>query len=287
MAAYAPLLSEPAFAADVQANGWGSPGSRRSGKLLRRVSHRIFEETDRTVWFVLFACLVSVTTLCVHLGIFYYPAPPSTPSPEKLTYPNPYIGLEKAVLVDPAPAAPIVNFPLLLAQINSSDPTAAYVQQPHWNSYFGMIYPEDREFLINTEVSTIAQFRTLDFGMERCVATLEIPSQDQIQDKPSKSISTSAVPFTMEIWVLDAEERIDPHSLTWATRPTRIDLLTTMVFHRGYNLLHSSPFLCQARTFLAFEIRCSACHLHFRQDKKSPRLAFFITQHPSSLDVED
>ncbi|KAJ7239570.1 hypothetical protein B0H12DRAFT_1326607 [Mycena haematopus] len=285
MATYAPLLSE-SFEADGQADGWGPRMRRRPWRRLS-VFRQIFEETDRTVWFVSLACLVSVATFCVHLGIFN-PNAPSASSPAKLTYPNPYIGLEKAVLVDPAPAAPIVNFPLLLAQINSSDPTAAYVQRPHWNSYFGMIYPEDREFLVNPVVSTIAQFRTLDFGMERCVATLEIPSPDEMLDMPGKTISSSDAPFTLDVWTLDAEDRIDPHSLTWTTRPRRIDLLTTMVVHQGYNLLHSLPFPCLARTFLAFEIQCSACNLHFRQDKKPPRLAFFITQYPSSSrGVED
>ncbi|KAF8157310.1 hypothetical protein K438DRAFT_1732311 [Mycena galopus ATCC 62051] len=281
MATYTPLLSEPPLAAD-EVDGWDSPRSRRAGDLPWRrpsVLRRIFGERDRTVWFVLLACLVSIATLCVHLGILHDTASPGILSPTKLTYPNPYIGLENAVLVDPMPAPPIVNFPLLLAQVNSSDPTTAYVQQPRWNSDFGMIYPEDREFLVNNEVSTISQFRTLDFGMEHCVATLEIPSQDQIQDTPRKSISSFDAPVTLEIWMLDAEERIDPHTLTWTTRPARIELLTTIVVQQGYNRLDSLPFACRARTLFTFEISCSACYLHFQQDTKPPRLAFFITQY--------
>jgi hypothetical protein len=61
------------------------------------------------------------------------------------------MGLDNAVLVDPSPVAPIINFPLLLAQINSSDPSAIYLQQPHAPTSFGMIYPEDRDFLVNSE----------------------------------------------------------------------------------------------------------------------------------------
>ncbi|KAJ6609542.1 hypothetical protein B0H10DRAFT_1769624, partial [Mycena sp. CBHHK59/15] len=90
---------------------------------------------------------------------------PHGPPPTKLTYPNPYIGLENAVLTDAAPAKPIINFPLLLAQINSSEPSEVYMQLTQWPTAFGMIYPELRYF----------EFRTIDFGMERCAATLEIP----------------------------------------------------------------------------------------------------------------
>lgn len=126
----------------------------------------------------------------------------------------------------------------------------------------------------NNQVSTVAQFRTLDFGMEHCVATLAIPSQEQIQDIPSKNISRFNDSFPLEIWALDAKDGISPQRLTWASRPARIGLLTTMVVRQGYNLLDSPIFPCPARSFLAFEIRCSSptCRLRFRQDKKSPRL---------------
>ncbi|KAJ7696986.1 hypothetical protein B0H17DRAFT_842768, partial [Mycena rosella] len=188
----------------------------------------------------------------------------------KLFYPNPYIGLEKAVLTDPTPAPPVINFPLLLAQINSSDPSAVYLQQPHSPTSFGMIYPEDREFI----VSTIAQFRTLDFGLERCVATLAIPSPADVENLPDKRVSSSNEPCSLEIWSLDAPESIRPRILSWATRPRRLDLVTTIVVRPGHNLPDTPEFPCPARTALAFELSYSdsSCHLRFRQNKKSPRL---------------
>jgi hypothetical protein len=87
--------------------------------------------------------------LTIHVTDYHWHTSPPTPS--KLRYPNPYIGLENAVLTETDPAAPIINFPLLLSQINSSNPTAVYPQQPHSPTSFGMIYTEDREFMVNNE----------------------------------------------------------------------------------------------------------------------------------------
>ncbi|KAJ6529058.1 hypothetical protein DFH09DRAFT_1045381 [Mycena vulgaris] len=271
MATYTPLLSDPALVADVQNDAWGSPPPTRAVYRSSSFLRRIIQETDRTVWVVLLACLVSVISLVLNILTTFHSGL-SAPRPTKLTYPNPYIGLEKAILTDVSPTAPILNFPLLLAQINSSDPSAVYLQQPHWPTSFGMIYPEEREFI--PQVSTIAQFRTIDFAMERCVVTLAIPSPADLRNIPSKRVLSSNEPCPLEIWSLDAPDDIRPRILSWTTRPRRINLLTTMIVRPGRNLLDSPPFPCPSRTLLAFELNYStaACHLHFRQDKKSPRL---------------
>ncbi|KAJ6552848.1 hypothetical protein B0H19DRAFT_949352, partial [Mycena capillaripes] len=123
-------------------------------------------------------------------------------------------------------------------------------------------------------VSTIAQFRTIDFNMERCVATLEIPSPADVKNLTSKNVSSSSEPFLLEIWTSDIVKDIRPLTLSYTTRPPRIAPPTTMVVHSGYNLRDSPPFPCPSRSLLTFETSCStpACNLHFRQDTKSPRL---------------
>ncbi|KAJ7430360.1 hypothetical protein B0H11DRAFT_2263585 [Mycena galericulata] len=277
MDTYIPLLSDPALVNDVHNDGWDSSVPRRSSYAPQRKA----EVPDRRVWIVLFATLISLVSLVLNIADFRSPPPqPST----KLIYPNPYVGLDRAVLTDAAPAPPIVNFPHLLAPINSSDPSAVYLHQVHWQSSFGMIYPEEREFLVDTQVSTVAQFRTIDFKMERCVATLEIPSPADVQNLTSKRVSLSSQPFLLEIWTLDTTEDIPTRTLSYTTRPPRTSLLTTMVVDSGYTLRSSPPFPCPSRSLLTFEIGCSipGCSLHFRQDTKSPRLAFYITQYPSA-----
>ncbi|KAJ7038981.1 hypothetical protein C8F04DRAFT_1088138 [Mycena alexandri] len=284
MATYTPLPSCP-HASDVQDDGWGSPAPKREATRLEpsfsSSLRRIAEIADRTVCFVFVACLVSLASLAMNITRTFSPPLSSAPSPTKLHYPNPYIGLEHAVLTDVSPPAPIVNFPLVLAQTNSSNPKSVSLQQPHSLTTFGMIYPQEREFLVDEEVSTIAQFRILDFRMERCIAVLEIPSSADVHDFPNKTVALSDDSLHLQIWLLDAADDIDPHTLCWVTRPRRTSLLSTMAVRPGHNLLESPTFTCPARSLVTLEISCSTprCHLQFRQDKKSPRLAFFLRQH--------
>ncbi|KAJ6513571.1 hypothetical protein C8R47DRAFT_1286223 [Mycena vitilis] len=112
----------------------------------------------------------------------------ASPPSLKLTYPNSYIGLEKAVINDTTRAQPIVNFPLVLAQINSSKPLSEELKRNRLFSEYGEIYPREREFLVTHEVLTIAQFRMIDFRMESCSATLQVPSLADVEALPEKKV---------------------------------------------------------------------------------------------------
>ena len=98
------------------------------------------------------ACIVCVITTVMNVmalrSLDSTPRPKSLPS---LEYPNTYIGLENADLYDPTPLPPVHNFPRLLAQINSSDPSLVYLDLHRWSSGFGMIYPPDRQFLVSSQ----------------------------------------------------------------------------------------------------------------------------------------
>ncbi|KAF8183861.1 hypothetical protein K438DRAFT_1466455, partial [Mycena galopus ATCC 62051] len=215
---------------------------------------------------VLLACLASIVSLVLNLIQLSSRLTPSGPSSAKLTYPDPYIGLEQAGLSATTLAKPIINFPLLLAQINFSEPTTVYMQSTHWPTAFGMIYPELRYF----EASTVVQFRTIDFGMQRCVMTLEIPEVPEL----TKNFASSAGPCPLEVWSLDASDGIQPRTLSWAARPRRSHLHTTMMVGPRPLLLHGPSFNCPSRTLFTFEIayRAPHCHLRFQQDPDLPRL---------------
>ncbi|KAF8183860.1 hypothetical protein K438DRAFT_1484773, partial [Mycena galopus ATCC 62051] len=138
----------------------------------------------------------------------------------------------------------------------------------------GEVYPEEREFLVTHEVFTVAQFRTIDFAMERCVATLEIPSLADVERLARKKVSISNEPCMLQIWSLDTASDAQPRTFSWTSRPRRISLLTTMIVGSLPSLFSSSFFRCASRTTLAFEISSPSpsCHLHFRQDTNLPRL---------------
>ncbi|KAJ7160002.1 hypothetical protein C8R43DRAFT_1124367 [Mycena crocata] len=284
MAVNTPLLSDPEAASVSNNDDWDSPESKSIHAHARSRS-LLGGSTKRTDHLVLLACLTSVASLFLNITRFHLHANSPSTARGKLGYPNPYIGLERAILKDTTPPAPIVNFPLVLAQINSSEPGTIYLQQPHSPTFFGMIYPEDRDFLVTNQVSTIVQFRSLDFQMEQCIAMLVTPSPTDEQKFPNKNVSSSIEPFPLEIYSLREAVDLDPYALSWSTRPARGEILTTLGFLPGQeNVLESPAFDCPARTLITLEIHCATpnCHLRFRQDKKAPRLAFFITQYSSA-----
>ncbi|KAJ6543329.1 hypothetical protein B0H10DRAFT_1970448 [Mycena sp. CBHHK59/15] len=110
-----PLLSEPTMpSSSAEIEEWGSPPPSEPRKASRG------GPGDRTVWLILLACLISIATLIFNIARL---AHSDDIEPQvKLDYPNPYVGLENAILKHPVTPAPILNFPLLLAQINTSDP---------------------------------------------------------------------------------------------------------------------------------------------------------------------
>ncbi|KAJ7662328.1 hypothetical protein B0H17DRAFT_953229 [Mycena rosella] len=190
--------------------------------------------------------------------------PKSVQSRVRLIYPDPYIGLQNAVLKNAPHPAPITNFPLVLAHVNSSAPADIFLEQAHWPSNFGMIYPEDRTFM----VVTIVQFRAVDFGMENCVLVLAT------HDMESANFSAATTPFPFEIWGVDSTDSVDPRKLSWKSRPRRTHLAASMTFPPGRNRLETPPFSCPSRALFTFEITCSApgCYLKFLQTNKSTNL---------------
>jgi hypothetical protein len=111
--------------------------------------------TRRTSWIVIIACALSILSTAVNVAANVFRKSSNFSSTASLEYPNQYVGLETARLHDISILPPIVNFPLLLAQINASDPSTVFADLHRWPSGFGMVYPEDRRFLVSDKVISL------------------------------------------------------------------------------------------------------------------------------------
>ncbi|KAF8641552.1 hypothetical protein AX16_009929 [Volvariella volvacea WC 439] len=148
-----------------------------------------------------------------------------------------------------------------------------------------MIYPEDKQFLVNTKVSTILQFRVLDYGMERCTLTFSLPTPEGLADPHHSKAVALGGPIHLSIWRLDSSEPLEPSSLSWSNRPPRRrDAMEFYVQPEG-SLIESEEFRCPAGSLQTYEVACSPrnsdCYIWFQQDHKEPRLALYLTQKQS------
>ncbi|TFK50663.1 hypothetical protein OE88DRAFT_282959 [Heliocybe sulcata] len=184
----------------------------------------------------------------------------------KLPRPNQFVGLDTI----PRPTSPIhrefTNYPSLVIQIDSSRPGFVYSDDPNGHMTFrGYVSPEDRRIQISSVVSTVVQFRALDFGMEDCELSIALPS-----DVEGKNISLPRTGSTndVDIWHLGGHDPIDAKKLSWSTRPDRVRKIATVDLQAG--TLFSQRFHCHQDSVHLLEIACASkspsCGIEWWQD---------------------
>lgn len=127
----------------------------------------------------------------------------------------------------------------------------------------------------------------MDFDYEDCQVVIEVPSQDVLDTVWSKSISLSHDIVGVDIWRLaDDSEFVDPRTLSWKTRPRRVDQspLVTLDIAIGASVV-SQRFPCKQDAVIGFEVGCRGenCSVDFWQDRREPRLGEFPAADRSGL----
>ncbi|KZT07895.1 uncharacterized protein LAESUDRAFT_724363 [Laetiporus sulphureus 93-53] len=244
---------------------------------------------DRLVfWACIGAICSSILSIIVFAGGLFLPtsAPPQPPYYGKaLRRPNPYVNLDKVLRNGNYTFPPIMNFPPMVLQINTSDPQRKMREDDRqWRSSYGTVYPDDRHIVISSETSTIVQFRNLDYAMERCILTALLPRHTEPFD-PQVSLRD---PSTVDVWELDTTTEIARYIPdTWHRAAKRRQLFTTLEFsHAGPS--NSSEFHCPSNEFTTLEFACSPtkpdCSVDFWQDQRAvPRGGIYIVQYQSPI----
>ncbi|KAH6914549.1 hypothetical protein BKA70DRAFT_550193 [Coprinopsis sp. MPI-PUGE-AT-0042] len=233
--------------------------------------------------YVLITSIVAALCTLTNIGLVVFWQNQPTPTKhtalsngyDQLEVANSYIKLDTAIYdLLRTPPKPIKNFPLVVSRINAQDPQRVYTDTTHWLSRLGLVYPEENEVTVTSSYSTIMQFRTLDFGMERCSVVLSIDASSYRYQSGSK----------IDIWELKAPRRLDPRSISWTSRPSRNRLFSSMALSVNTTGLESPEFRCSSGSLHAFEFACSdseACQLEYRQDAKKHDLGIYIKQQSS------
>ncbi|GJE92370.1 hypothetical protein PsYK624_085240 [Phanerochaete sordida] len=220
-----------------------------------------------TCLFILCA-VIAVTDLCAlaymqHLWKTSYAAP-GLPD---LEFADPYIGLDdlyRSGLVHSPSIPPIVLAPRVCAPVFRDQPDRLTPVGTHdmWSDTWGTTSPNERHLHVNATTNTVIQFRTIDYGMEDCVLTLDLPARGQALEGNSTFLLYPASQF--DVFLADTSKMLKPKTLSWRTKPSSLSFFATFTPHAGERTF-ISRFRCPRGSLFTFEFACadqSPCLVH-------------------------
>ncbi|KAF8487759.1 hypothetical protein JB92DRAFT_2758829, partial [Gautieria morchelliformis] len=169
---------------------------------------------------------------------------------------NQYVGLDELYtsqppLVNTSRYGPIMNMPRLSVQVSSAQPNKVTLEDQHRHlTNIGTLSPPDRHLQVSHNTHTVLQFRTMDFGMERCALVLRLPIVGE-------SDASSANTTTLDICTLDAPRLLDPRVLSWETRPRCQKHMGTLVGRPGREV-QLPDFPCPWGSLHTYEVACAS-----------------------------
>ncbi|KAI0056951.1 hypothetical protein BV25DRAFT_1920588 [Artomyces pyxidatus] len=207
---------------------------------------------------------------------------PASPT-SALEMPNMYINFDKlynGTIQENRTFPPIVNIPRGMSQVSSAQPNKVFPQWPEsWLTIYGSVPINSRRLWVSPEVSTIVQFRVMDYGMENCSLVLTIP--------PAAENGTDILVSDLredqarvDVWALSTSKRLDPQTLTWKTCPTRAAHVGMLA--ASYNETHELPsFACRSGSYQAFELSCagSGCGLDITALNGQTAVGLYMRQY--------
>ncbi|KAF7312203.1 hypothetical protein MIND_00233200 [Mycena indigotica] len=237
---------------------------------------------DRLVWvatIIIALCTVIDVVLVLYLGLHS-----STTAYSQLEVPeedleirSPYVNLAELYAQTPLKSSkhkPIINHARAFVQIDRTNPHKIFppygLMRPIAD---GMVPEYERRLLLTESISTIAQFRIADFGMEKCSLSITVPAQGESNDVIADEEST------IEIYQLPVTKKLNMQKLSYSTRPVGGKLVGALLV--SFNNTHSLPeYPCKSGTYQTFEFRCSkpGCKIDVT-GKAEAASGLYITQY--------
>ncbi|PSR83172.1 hypothetical protein PHLCEN_2v377 [Hermanssonia centrifuga] len=234
-------------------------------------------------WALAICVLCTAINLVTTFTVPFSSTPPAKPmgsltanDVRLLRRPSQYIGLEKVVRPSPPEPKSFWIYPIVLAPIDNADKSKVFDDDPkRYASQIGTITPEIRRVLVTDTVSTIAQFRAIDFGMESCELNILIPAV------------SSADGAAISVYRVNETYALDTRTLSYGTRPQRLQKLSDIPINPDDNVHWHRKFACPSESVLSFELACStatghSCNLEWWQDKTQSSMdnsGIYIVQH--------
>ncbi|KAJ8488209.1 hypothetical protein ONZ51_g3697 [Trametes cubensis] len=200
--------------------------------------------------------------------------------------PNPYVYLDTILINTTRPIPSINNFPQVVLQVHNADSSRRMHESDRQRpTAFGTVYPDDRRIFVTDTMSTVAQFRNLDYAMESCVLFMSLPAVSATYD-PEITLTPDSV---IDVWILDESVELAQDMRGSLDRAAaRRELLATLAFPAS-GAAQTKEFLCPSRAFTTLELTCSpkaasGCHVDFWQDRRGkPISGVYIVQSSTPI----
>lgn len=187
-----------------------------------------------------------------------------------LRRPSQYMRFDEIARTSPPVSREFTNFPMSVSLVDHSAPSHVF------NDYLatrmtrtGTISPDDRKVHVTQTVSTIFQFRAIDWGMENCELHVTLPPVDR--------------PTTLALYRLNTTVPIDTSTLSFNVRPPRVAKIDNIV-PRKDGLDWHRKLSCAMDDVLVFELGCSEdepsgrCDMEWWQAHKETAPAVYMIQ---------
>jgi hypothetical protein len=164
------------------------------------------------------------------------------------------------------PRPSVINVARAFGHVSSAEPQKTFSQWTDlWLTKNGYIPLDDRKLLVTAEISTIVQFRVLDWGMENCTIIFDIPISDTsgssseshwARSSRKEADLPSRIGTRLLLHELEAPHKLDFTRLTYSNKPRRVREIAQIDIHRGHKLELPS-FQCTSGTYFTVEVSCA------------------------------
>ncbi|PPQ64164.1 hypothetical protein CVT24_008799 [Panaeolus cyanescens] len=195
-----------------------------------------------------------------------------------LKRPSPFIGLDKIARPEVPTPRTLINYPQQIMQIDAAQPDFVFDDDPRrYMTRNGIVSPEDRLVKVSKYISTIVEFRAIDFGMENCELKLRIPA-----NATAREHGAPLEHFFIGVYRLDTNKPLDTKALSYNTAPRRLTNVANIEVSPGKPIDYHANFHCPWDTILTFELSCfgeerkelsgGPCSIQWWQNKESANL---------------
>ncbi|KAG6853252.1 hypothetical protein C0991_005710 [Blastosporella zonata] len=193
-----------------------------------------------------------------------------------LRRPSQYVGFDTIPRSSPPIPRNFSNFPFAVAQIDEGEPHKVFeVNSMRFMALSGTVYPEERKVIISNKVSTIMQFRAIDYGMEICELQIHLP--------PS-SASAGEIQ-AISVYRLESSAPLNLERLSYKTSPQRLGRLGDIRSVPGDETHWHRRISCSLEDVLTVELACpqdiptgTRCNLEWSQHKEEANPGDFSEQ---------